>query len=586
MSDGRLPARRRWVGWTIGLLAVLLLLAVGWVAVRGLGAVNDLQQVARISSQLKAAVGAGDLDRAEVHADSIAHHARSAHELTSDPVWQAFGVVPWIGPNFTAMSEVAALADDIAQEAVTPVLDAAGGIDLSSLGFAGGAIDLAPFAEIEPPLASAAAALQKADRSARQIDADAVLPPLADAVRELRSTLTQATTVVGTLHGASVLLPTMLGGTEPRSILLAMQNNAEVRSSGGISGATALLRAENGRVTLVQQGSSADFPRLDVPLPLSASTTALFGENPGYYLQNITSIPDFTEAAPLIATRWQDRFGTPVDAVIAVDAVMTKHILAATGPISFGPFVADEDNVVPLLLSDVYATVDPAQQDGVFAAAAGAMFAAAMSAADPKALVSALAASSDEGRIRIWSAHEEEQKVLSASTLGGALPTDSDAATYVGALFNDATGGKMDYYARASVVTAVGVCEGEPTTQVKVTWTNDAPADAATALPEYVTAAGWYGVPPGSTRTLIAVYGPEGATATRIDRDGESEPVQTTTLGSRYAVQHDVTLAPGESTTITVEFQGTGAGARLTEVAHTPLVDEVEIRHAELRCGS
>lgn len=587
MSDGRLPVRRRWLGWTIGALLTFLVLSIGWVTVRGIGAVTDLQEVAKISSEMKTAVGDGDLDKAETLARRISHHAESAHDLTSDPIWQAYGVVPWLGPNFTAVSEVAAIADQVSSDAVGPVLSAAGDIDLSSLGFSNGTIDLTPFATIEPPLATAASALRDAEARSRQIDADATLPPLADAIRELRSTVTQATTLVGSLHGASALLPSMLGATEPRNYVIAMQNNAELRSSGGIIGAIALLHAENGHVTLSQQGSVRDFPALDTALPLSDSTIALFEDRPGRYLQNITNIPDFTEAAPLVAARWQNRFGTPIDGVVAVDAVMTKNLLAATGPLTFGPFTADEKNVVGLLLSEVYAAVpDPALQDEVFAQAASALFGAAMSGAEPQKLVKALAESSEEGRIRIWSAHENEQKIIAESTLSGALPTDTPSATYVGALFNDATGAKMDYYMDAEVSVSIGACHGEPTTQVRVTWTNNAPADAATSLPAYVTASGWYGVPPGSVRTLVAVYGPEGATASHIDRDGESDAVQTTMLGDRFAVQHDVTLAPGESTTITVEFQGSGAGKRLTEVAHTPLVNDPKIERTELHCAS
>ncbi|WP_217183470.1 DUF4012 domain-containing protein [Streptomyces sp. AC495_CC817] len=587
MSDGRLPVRRRWLRWVIGLFVTILLVAIGWVTVRGIGAVSDLQRVAASSTALKTAIGSGDLERAATLSERIAHDAASARDLTSDPVWHAFGFVPWLGPNFSAVSQVAEIADAVAADALTPVLTAASDLDLSSLGLSNGAIDLTPFAEIAPPLADASATLSSAQERAAAIDADATLPPLADAVRQMRSAVTEAATVVGSLHGASVLLPTMLGAQEPRNYVVAMQNNAEVRSSGGIIGALALLHAENGRITLSTQASTRDFPALDTALPLSDATTALFEDRPGRYLQNITNIPDFTEAAPLLATRWQDKFGTAVDGVIAVDAVMASHLLAATGPLTLGPFTADEDTVVGQLLSEIYAAVpDPAAQDAVFAQAATALFGAALSTAEPRALVSALAASAEEGRIRIWSAHDEEEKLLAASSLGGALPVDGPSGTSVGVLFNDTTGGKMDYYMEADITTAIGTCEGRPTTQVRVTWTNDAPADAATSLPPYVTASGWYGVPAGSVRTLVAVYGPEGATPSHIDRDGAEESVQTTLLGTRSVVQHDVLLAPGESTTITVEYQGQGAGARLTEVVHTPLVGTPEISRKELRCAS
>lgn len=579
--------RHRWIGWTVGSLLTLLILAIGWVTIRGIGAVDDLQQVAKGSSQLKASIASGDLEGAEPIAESIARNAGSAHDLTSDPIWQAFGVIPWLGPNFRAVSDVAEIADDVSSDALSPLLDVAADFDLAGLGFTDGAIDLAPFAAIEKPLGAASAALTSAQLRAQRIDADATLPPLADAVRELRGSVTEAATAVGALHGASVLLPTMLGGEGPRNYVLAMQNNAELRSSGGIVGSIALLHAEGGRITLEKQASTTDFPVLDAALPLSESTIALFEDRPGRYLQNITSIPDFSEAGATLAARWTGRFGGEVDGVIAVDAVVAAHLMKATGDLTFGPFTATPDTIISILLSEIYAAIpDPAVQDDVFAEAASGLLGAALSGGDPKALIGALAESADEGRIRIWSAHEDEEAVLRASALGGTLPEDSEDATYVGVLMNDSTGSKMDYYTRASIATAVGTCHGEPTTQVRVTWTSEAPADAATSLPPYVTGDGVYGVAPGSVRTLIAVYGPAGATPSYIDRDGTEEPVQTAMLGDRSVVQHEVLLAPGESTTITVEFQGIGAGERLTEVLATPMIEAPELTRKELRCGS
>lgn len=587
MSDGRLPVRRQWIRWSVIIALALLLCAIGWVAIRGAGAVGDLQQVATLSTRLKTAIVAGDLDEAERLSKRIAHNARSAQQLTADPVWAAFGLVPWLGANFDAVREVADIADDVADDALRPVLGAASELDLTSLGFVDGAIDLTPFAEIEKPLAAASAALSSAETRSARIDAEATLPPLADAVKRMRSVVAEASTVIGTLHGASALLPSMLGGDGPRDYVVAMQNNAELRSSGGIIGAIALLRAEGGRISLVQQASTADFPPLDAPLPLSESANALFDDGPGRYLQNITSIPDFSEAASLVATRWTDRFGGAVDGVVAVDAVVTSHLLTATGPLAFGPFTVDADNVVKTLLSDIYAAVpDPLVQDEIFAQAASGLLGTALSGANPKDLVGALAQSAEEGRVRIWSAHPEEQELLAESTLSGALPQDGENRSTVGVLFNDTTGGKMDYYATASIATAVGSCHGVPTTQVRVTWTNGAPADAATSLPWYVTAGGHYGVAPGSTRTRVLIYGPEGALPSHIDRDGSEESVQTALLGTRTAIQHEVLLAPGESTVITIEFTGEGAGVRGTAVTHTPMVADPKVSRGELHCSS
>ena len=560
------------------------MLATGWVVIRGAGAVGELQGVKDSASELRTAIADGDIERAERVAPRLVTQSSRARELTSDVVWRVFEFVPLLGANFTAMREVAGVASTVA-DAVAPVVGIAGDVDLASLGFSGSGMDLSPFAGLQAPLAAAGLSLSDAEVRAQQIDADAALPPLADAVREMRDVITQAATVVGALHGASVLLPPMLGADGARTYVVAMQNNAELRSEGGIVGSLALLRAEDGRITIVRQASTADFPALDAPLPLSDSTLALFDEGPGRHIQNVTSIPDFTEAGPVLAQRWEQQFGERIDGVVAIDAVVASHLLRAAGSIAFGPFTADADTIVPILLSDVYATVpDPTEQDIVFGQAASALFSVALSGSDPKQLIAALAVSADENRIRIWSAHEDEQEMLAASTLGGALPTDGERGPYVGVLLNDATGGKMDFYTDAEISTAVGICHGEPTTQVRVRWSNDAPPDAEQTLPLYVTGNGIFGVYAGNVRTLIAIYGPEGATMQYAERDGEEEPVQTALFGTRSVVQHEVELSPGESTTITVSFIGEGAGDRLTRIQHTPMIDAPETTRSEIVC--
>lgn len=560
------------------------MLATGWVVIRGAGAVGELQGVKDSASELRTAIADGDIERAERVAPRLVTQSSRARELTSDVVWRVFEFVPLLGANFTAVREVAGVASTVA-DAVAPVVGIAGDVDLASLGFSGSGMDLSPFAGLQAPLAAAGLSLSDAEVRAQQIDADAALPPLADAVREMRDVITQAATVVGALHGASVLLPPMLGADGARTYVVAMQNNAELRSEGGIVGSLALLRAEDGRITIVRQASTADFPALDAPLPLSDSTLALFDEGPGRHIQNVTSIPDFTEAGPVLAQRWEQQFGERIDGVVAIDAVVASHLLRAAGSIAFGPFTADADTIVPILLSDVYATVpDPTEQDIVFGQAASALFSVALSGSDPKQLIAALAVSADENRIRIWSAHEDEQEMLAASTLGGALPTDGERGPYVGVLLNDATGGKMDFYTDAEISTAVGICHGEPTTQVRVRWSNDAPPDAEQTLPLYVTGNGIFGVYAGNVRTLIAIYGPEGATMQYAERDGEEEPVQTALFGTRSVVQHEVELSPGESTTITVSFIGEGAGDRLTRIQHTPMIDAPETTRSEIVC--
>lgn len=577
---------RRWIGWTVAAIIAVLLIAVAWVGIRGATAAADLQNVKDGVSRLRAQIEAGDLEQADAEARSVSEQAAQARSLTGDLVWRTFELLPWIGSNLTAVREVSEIADDVASDALRPLLAAAEDIDLQSLGLRDGALDLAPLAAAEPPLAAAADALSRAAAQARGIDADATVPQLAAAVAELRDAVDEASGVIDTLHSAAALTPTMLGADGPRTYMIAMLNNAELRSAGGIAAAFALVRAENGGLSIVGQASTSAFPGLDSPLPLSASTVALFEDGPGRYMQNLASIPDFAEAATAMAARWQQRFDDRIDGVVAIDTVVARDVLAVVGPQKVGPYTIDADNVLNVLLSKVYRDIsDPEQQDAVFALTATTIFDASLHADDPRAVVAALGQSVSEGRIHIWSAHDDEQRILKGTDLGGVIPDDRPDAALVGVMVNDTTGGKMDVYARSAVTVATGVCHGAPTTRVTVTWSNDVPAEKVAGLPPYVTANGWYGVEPGDTRTLIAVYGPTGATLKHFERDGRQEPVQTADLDGRLVVQHNVTLRPGESSTITVDYVGTNAGA-VTQVRHTPMTTDPRIEFTELDCRS
>lgn len=573
VSDGRLQTRRHWGRWVIGLVVALLILALGWVLIRGFGAISELQNVRGSASQLRTALADRALERADHIAPRVAEHAAMAKDLTSDPVWRGFEFVPWLGANFTALREIAEVADSVAADAIEPLGAVAHEIDVTTFGLSGSHISVVPIPALQDGLGPAAATLSDATARAEHIDADAALPPVADAVREMRDLIRSTAGTIGAAQNASVLVPTMLGGSGPRTYLVALQDNASLRSHGGAVRAVMLMRADGGAISLVRTVPARDFAVLDAPLHLDESTTALFGDMPGRSLAEATSIPDFAETGALLAQRWQQQFGDAIDGVVAVDLRTAEHLLDEAGDVSFGPFTADADTIVSVLTRELPSTIpDAAQQDAVFAQAATALMTNALASDAPSSVLDALAEAATEDRIRIWSAHPDEQKRLAASALGGALPADDDDAVHVGVLLNDATGGPLDAYATASIQTAVGVCRGEATTQLTVTWSNDAPTDLSPSDPD---------LEPGQTRTFVAVYGPEGATV------ADGGDVVQTRLGTRPVAQHDLLLSPGESTTVTTTFTGDAsrAGEHLLRLHRPPMLEDAVVTTGDLDCG-
>ena len=557
-------------------IAALLLFAVVWIAVRGFLAQQALNAAVPAADRVKAAVSAGDLPGAGRAADELQRKTGEAAALTSDPIWATAEGIPWIGPNLAAVQTAATASDTVAAHVVKPLVSAGSSIDLRALAMRNGRMDLGPIMAAQPAVAEAQAAWASARTSVASIDTGGLANPVADGINRLHDVLDRATPDVDALGNAVQLLPGMLGASGPRNYLLVAQNPAELRSTGGLIGAVALVHADNGAVTLERQVAGTSIGPWDQDVAnIPLNTTGLFGPLVGRFLQDANLTPDFPQAAGTVSKMWTTSHGGTVDGVLAVDPVVLSGILKATGPVKLPTGdTLTSSNAVKLLLSDVYARYEqPSEQDQFFATAASAVFnRLSAGSVDGKKLLSALAAAGDAHRILIWSAHSSDQRVLLTTTLAGALPTSDLATAGIGVYFNDATGSKMDYYLGTKIAAGSAVCraDGKPSTVVDVTLTNRAPKDAGSSLPKFVTGGGTYGVTPGHIKTRVAVYGPLQGFLAATQSDGGNYPTVAGVDGGRPVSLFTVELAPGESKTVQVQFLAAGQTAAQLSVVSTP----------------
>jgi hypothetical protein len=252
-----------------------------------------------------------------------------------------------------------------------------------------------------------------------------------------------------------------------------------------------------------------------------------------------------------------------------MDPVALGYVLDATGPVAITspelvalaksglPLELSGKNVVPTLLSDVYAKiVSPQHQDIYFAGAAKEIFGALSSGkGEAKGLIEGITRGTAEGRVLVWSGMSKEQAVIAKYPLSGSIAGSSISPAQFGVYFNDGTGAKMDYYVKRTVQ-LVQECTGDDYGQVKVriTSTNTAPADAATSLPAYVTGGGVFGVPPGTVQTNVIAYGPVQANVETAHVDGKKVSFAANRHANRPVGTVTVTLAPGQSSTVDVTF--------------------------------
>lgn len=580
-STDRLP-RRRIVGLVITAIVLVIFLAIVWIGVRGLIARDQLLGAVPLARNLSEAAVSGDVSTVTADVAELQKRSSAAASLTSDPVWRAAELVPFLGSNLTAFRQAAYTIDGVSRDVLPPLSQLASTFSIDSFTPRDGVFNLKTFADAAPTLARARAALDEADTHALAINTSDTVAQVGEGVDRIVQLIDQTRQTVDGLDTAAALLPSMLGADGPRNYLLLSLNNAELRSTGGIPGALTVVTVDKGVLKLGQHSSATALGEFAAPvLPLTDSERTLYNGTLGTYMQDVNFTPDFARSGALAQAMWKQRTGQAVDGVIAIDPIALGYILSATGPVNIGPGITlNSANAGKVLLSDVYSTfAKPADQDTFFSAVTTKVFAALTSGhLNSRALVTALSRASGEGRVHLWSAHETEQKRFSATALGGPLPKSTKSSSGFGVYFNDATGAKMDYYLRAGIGVAATVCRADyrPNFEVRVSLTSTAPGDSATSLPGYVTGGGYFGVDPGNVGTNIYVYAPSGSQAYSVTIDGSEYSFVSTQHDGHSVAGVNVVLKPGASAQIAIKFLGKAHQSAAVTLVHTPMISPVD----------
>ncbi len=575
----RANARRLLLG---GLAVVVVALAaVGvWMARDAVRARDELVQASDLVGALKGELAAGDTAAARTTMTALQQHARQAHADLDGPQWSVASRVPFLGPNVAAARTVAAVVDELSTGALPGLVATTAALD-EITGPEG--VDLRPVLAAGPAITAADARVAAAQQRLTTIDPADLDSRIAAPVERLRAALADVRGTTAAAATAMTVLPGLLGADGPRRYLLLVQNNAEVRATGGLLGFVATLDADEGKVELTGSRAGSSMPVLErAPIPLTPEEKEVFGPQLGQYFGDANFTPDFPRTAQIVTAMWQRETGVAVDGVFSIDPVALAAVLRATGPVDLpGGRQLDADNAVRLLLNDVYLRIaDPVKQDRFFAAAATAIFRAITSGqGDTLGAVHALAEATGQGRVYAWSAHESEQTVLARTALSGHLVGSAGDAPVVGVYLNDGSGAKMSYYLDTSVTVAQRCTADGQRLTTTVTMHSNAPADAA-KLPFYVTGGGNY-VPVGHTYTTVAVFSPTGGTVVSVS---DPEAFTVAPYEDMKVALGTVDLAPGETKTFSVELAAPQSA--VPEVRLTPGVRTMPATVTGAGCGT
>ncbi|HEY5116948.1 MAG TPA: DUF4012 domain-containing protein, partial [Nakamurella sp.] len=557
-ARARRKRRRRTTRAVLLGAGAVVLLGILWVMFRTYQAYSHLQNAAAAVSTLQDEVR--DITKTDPTATSrtvedLQAETDSAVSAVNDPLYRAATVIPFVGSNLDALREVSTTVDSLAQNVMPSLVQISTTLQPSELAPKAGTIDLEPLQQISPLLQNAEAAVNQAREQLAGIDRSNVIGPVGDAVDSLSSKLDAAADVTGPGARIARLVPPMLGGDKPRTYLMVFQNLAEPRATGGIFGSFALIQADHGKVSILQQGaSSRTLGFFDPPVAeLTENQKHLYSELMAQYPQDVNFTPDFATAAPLFAEMYRLRTGTTVDGVMSIDPVALSYALKGTAPIDIGEgFTITADNVVPILLSTAYQQFDEKDQnarDDFLAHGTGMAFSEVMSGRGDSAVIfDGLRQAASERRILIYSTNPTEQADLAQTNLAGGLD-ENPGSPSIGVFLNDGTAAKLGYYLSNEVKVTQGQCraDGRRELDVAVTMHYDAPSSG---LPAYVTGA----IPQGQPyilKTNVLAFAPLGGGVVGATRDGHDIGIGRGQDHLREVGTATIAMNPGTSTVVT-----------------------------------
>ncbi len=545
---------------------------------------GEVDAIQSLTPRMSTAIADRDLNELGTVNDELAVHARRAVELTADPLWTTAELLPVAGPNLAAVRVAANAVDTVSADVVSPILDVA-----ASLGDAQGPSNQALDAAVgaDGPLDHAASALHRAATRLAGIPATGLITPVASGVAQLTDLVGNADAVLQPLTSSAGALPLLLGTDQPQTILLMVQNPAELRTGGGITGTFVQMRAADGRFTMQKMTDSSAFHyRTRQIAPIPDALTALYGNVIGRFVQDTTIPADFSLTARLASAWWTAHGGAVPDAVISIDPIVLQSLLAVTGPVTLGDgSTLSADNLVQRVLVDPYLTMTSEEQASFFAQSTASVFARVFThGMSPVEWAEALAQPIQDDRISVWSADADAQKSIASGPLGGPLARqrlagDSAYAVY----FNDNTGGKMAPYMTTAISVAQGTCraDGKHTVAVSVSLTSTAPKDAGT-MPISMTGGGLWGVGAGDIGMNVTVAAPAGAFFGGVTVDGKVNPsANEDAEGHPSSITH-VNLQPGETNVLTFRFVVDDDAQ--AQIVHTPMLTAPEVTRTPLRC--
>lgn len=344
---GRHHKRRLSRRWKIGIAIVaglifLLGLAIGLPAWRTMKAAKTFQHRLIKSQQLSAAQRYDEATRELNRAEQALNSTRSAYR----PLL-LFRRVPVLGRNVAAGQQLVNLGDVVlragrrlvgfSEQVIGPFAKKKGGLTYSSLSIDEREQLLRRLGEAEPTLLALESDLRELLSGLEDLPASYLQRRVSRELEPVRRNLELGEEALRRAAPIARVLPSLMGHNTTKTYLFLLQNNSELRPTGGFIGTYGIIKIRNGEITSFSTENSYNlddrvkgklFNPPPAPLRIYNSTDALFFRDSNWS-------PDFrVSAAKAVSLYAQEGGREKFDGVLAVTPTFIESLLGLTGVIT------------------------------------------------------------------------------------------------------------------------------------------------------------------------------------------------------------------------------------------------------------
>ncbi|GBE22697.1 hypothetical protein BMS3Bbin01_02073 [bacterium BMS3Bbin01] len=404
------------------------------------------------------------------------------------------------------------------------------------------------------------------------------LASLREPLDRLRTLSSSVFTGLDSARALSERLEPAVSGDAPFRVLLLIENEAELRATGGFFGFPTLVEINRGEIKLVRvDGFGALQVRDDVGRFIRVDAPSDYVTRYGSFLANtslwvnVNLSPDFPTVAGVAGRLYEAAIGIRPDAVVRIDLTGVGYLLDAFGGVSAGGVPIGGDTLATDFIIDSYRRFpDNVEQSAYLVGVLRTVFRQVLTArdADGAALVAALRRAVAERRLAVVTGVPAIDSGLAAAGADGSiLPGDPGDLNVIVQNFG---ANKMDLFTSETIDVDVSVAGCAVIGTVSVTITNGTPAWAA-ALPALYD--------DNEGRWWVNVYLPADAMVLSVTENGTAVPATQAREVGRPVLARLTTIAAGDSSVVAVRYQEVVSGTDYrVRVEPQPLIHPAMLR--------